>query len=62
MTGRELEKLTCGEAEIDVAQLKAHTSYGGDRRRRHGARTLLGGVEAFTTTAALFLKFIWGAQ
>ena len=62
MTGRELEKLTCGEAEIDVAQLKAHTSYGATAAAGMAhVRFFWAVLEAFTTEQRrLFLKFIWG--
>ena len=39
LTARELELLTCGEAEVDIAHLKEHTTYGANvpqqERERH---------------------------
>ena len=61
-TGRDLERLTCGEADVDVAALKAHTSYGATANASMPhVRYFWAALEAFTPEQRrLFLKFIWG--
>jgi hypothetical protein len=62
MTAIELQRLCCGDADVDVAALKAHTSYGataaaGMAHVRHFWNVL----ESFTPEQRrLFLKFMWG--
>ena len=61
-TGPELMHLTCGEADIDIANLRAHTSYGQSASANmHHVRFFWATLEAFTPEQRrLFLKFIWG--
>ena len=63
-TGRELERLTCGEADVDVAALKAHTSYGATAAAGMAhVRYFWAVLEAFTPEQRrLFLKVTRGAQ
>ena len=62
MTGAELRQLTCGEPDVDVAALRAHTSYGATASASMPhVRYFWAALEAFTPEQRrLFLKFIWG--
>jgi len=62
LTGKELELLTCGEADVDVAALKAHTAYGATAAAGMvHVRYFWASLETFTPEQRrLFLKFIWG--
>jgi len=62
MTGQELELLTCGEADIDLAALRAHTAYGATASATMAhVRYFWQALESFTPDQRrLFLKYIWG--
>ena len=62
MTEHELQLLVCGEADVDLATLRKHTSYGeGIGPNHRHVRFLWQVLEAFTPEQRrLFLKFIWG--
>jgi len=62
LTGKEFERLTCGESDVDVAALKAHTSYGATAAAGMAhVRYFWAVLESFTPEQRrLFLKFIWG--
>ena len=62
LSGRELERLICGEADVDVAALRAHTSYGATAAAgMPHVRYFWAVLESFTPEQRrLFLKFIWG--
>ena len=62
LTGLELEKLICGEADVDVAALRHHTSYGATAAGGMAhVRYFWAVLESFTPEQRrLFLKFIWG--
>jgi len=62
MTGAELSLLVCGESVVDLAALRAHTTYGAtaSANMQH-VRFFWQALEAFTPEERrLFLKFIWG--
>lgn len=62
MTGHELQRLACGEADVDVKQLRLHTSYGATAAASMPhVRYFWAVLESFTPEQRrTFLKFIWG--
>jgi len=62
MSERELQRLVCGEADFDVAELRKHTTYGvsASPNDRH-VMQLWQVLEAFSPEQRrLFLTFVWG--
>ena len=61
MTGRELQLLVCGEADVDLAVLRKHTKYGhGCAENQRHIKYLWEVLEGFTAEERrLFLTFVW---
>jgi len=62
LTGHQLQLLTCGEADVDVEVLRAHTRYGaGVTPKQRHVRYLWQSLGGFTKEQRrAFLKFMWG--
>ena len=62
MSGKELQLLVCGEADIDLDTLKKHTKYGAgvSEAQRH-VRYFWEVLRSFSPEeGSLFLTFVWG--